>query len=250
MTPSPLISIIIPCFNAAQYLQISLHSVLEQDYTNKELLIIDGGSTDGSLELIEKYASDYSFVKYVSEKDKGVYDAMNKGVAMALGEWIYILGADDRLAGSSVLSDVFNSTNTLTADFIYGNVQFLYSGQIYNGEFNLFRILFGGNICHQAIFCRKKLFDVIGNFDTACRTYADHDFNIRCFMKRSVKKVYTKKVIAVYNERDGLSAVQKTDPVFRAKQAQYIKKYYLRPGPFLKRTFFLSKQGIKKLLPG
>lgn len=244
---TPLVSVIIPCYNGKEHIRKCIHSVIQQEYSNKEIIIIDGASTDGSVELIADLASRFSFIKWISEKDQGVYEAMNKGITISSGEWIYFLGLDDHFDSPFVLDEVFSIKKLLKKDFLYGNVRFLYSRQIYNGSFDLHRIIFGGNICHQAIFYKRRVFNIIGNYDTECRIYADHDLNIRCFMNKKIKRAFLDKVISVYNESDGLSAYNKQDEVFRKKQNQYIKQYYSRPLPFLKQIYILVKNRIKIL---
>lgn len=109
--PSPLISVITVCYNAASLLEETIQSVLSQDYPNLEYLIIDGASTDGTLDIIKKYTDR---IKFVSEPDKGIYDAMNKGLKLANGEWVNFMNAGDYFANGHVLSDIFGSDGKLS----------------------------------------------------------------------------------------------------------------------------------------
>jgi glycosyltransferase involved in cell wall biosynthesis len=245
---NPLVSIIIPCYNAKIYIQDCINNVVAQKYTNIEIIIVDGNSTDGTKEILNSNAIKYPNIMWISEKDNGVYDAMNKGVKMAAGEWIFFLGCDDVFKNDEVINHVFKADYSNKVNFIYGNVEFKYSKQIYNGAFNLFRILFEGNICHQAIFYHKSIFNIIGLFDTACKIYADHDFNILCFMNKHVKTQYLNQIIAIYNERDGLSALQRQDDIFRKKQALYIDKFNRTPSRFIQLKFQLLKSFAKKII--
>jgi glycosyltransferase involved in cell wall biosynthesis len=102
----PKISVIIVVFNGAKTLPQAIESVLRQTYKNVELIVVDGGSTDGTLDILRKYESN-NFI-WKSEPDKGIYDAMNKGIMMAHGEWLHFLGADDTLINDKVLENVFN----------------------------------------------------------------------------------------------------------------------------------------------
>jgi glycosyltransferase involved in cell wall biosynthesis len=222
---APRVTIIIPCYNAEKLLAECLNGVLAQEYGNKEVIIVDGGSADGTTGIIKKYAFEHSSIRWVSEKDRGVYDAMNKGVGLATGEWVYFLGADDRFYDNHVLAQLFPAGQ----DIIYGNVEFKYSKQIYNGPYDLKRVLFESNICHQAIFYRRSVFEKVGLYDTECRVYADRDFNIRCFLDRRLRIKYADRVIAIYNEQDGLSAQERADPNFRVKQERYIREFNKRP---------------------
>jgi glycosyltransferase involved in cell wall biosynthesis len=226
---APRISIIIPVYKAERLLAECLDGILAQEYDKKEVIIVDGGSPEGSVEIIKRYAGEHSFIRWVSEKDRGVYDAMNKGVGMATGEWVYFLGADDRFYDTGVLAAIFANGQAAGQDIIYGDVEFKYSKRRYDGPYNLRRILFESNICHQAIFYRKSVFERVGAYDIGCRVYSDRDFNIRCFMARGLRIKYVDKIIAVYNEQDGLSALESADPNFRAKQESYIQEFNKKP---------------------
>jgi glycosyltransferase involved in cell wall biosynthesis len=238
------ISIIIPVYKAEQLLAECLDGVLAQEYDNKEVIIVDGGSPEGTVEIIKRYAGAHSFIRWASEKDQGVYDAMNKGVAMATGEWVYFLGADDRFYDTGVLAAIFANGYAAGQDILYGDVEFKYSKRRYDGPYNLRRILFESNICHQAIFYRKSVFERVGAYDIECRVYSDRDFNIRCFMARGLRIKYINKIIAVYNEQDGLSALERADPKFRAKQDRYIKDYNNKPA----RAFIIGLQRFARFL--
>lgn len=227
---APRISIVIPCYNAEKLLPGCLDGLAAQEYGDKEVIIVDGASTDGTMEIVRRYSEKYPWLRWVTEKDRGVYDAMNKGVGMATGEWIYFLGADDSFYDNRVLAGIFQPDDprgsvgyggSHGADILYGNVEFKYSKCVYGGPFHLRRLLFESNICHQAIFYRRSVFGKAGLYDIGCPIYADRDFNIRCFLRKDFKIKYVDRIIAVYNEEDGLSAAKKEDANFRAKQAVY-----------------------------
>lgn len=254
----PRISIIIPCYNAEKLLAGCLDGVLAQEYEDKEVIVVDGGSTDGTIGILKDYSVRHPSIRWVTERDRGVYDAMNKGIGMATGEWVYFLGADDAFYDTKVLAGIFSGGGPDGGggrpDILYGNVQFKYSRQIYDGPYTLRRLLFQSNICHQAIFYRQSVFAAVGLYDIGCKVYADRDFNIRCFRRKDLRIKYVDRIIAVYNEEDGLSAVKKADPDFRAKQEKYIRDYNNQPGralvirmrrvaSFLKRRLFHTRKG-------
>lgn len=226
---APHLSIIIPCYNAEKLLSECLDGIVAQVYESKEVVIVDGGSTDGTMEIIRRYSGKHAFIRWVAENDRGVYDAMNKGVEMAAGEWVYFLGADDGFYDTRVLSTIFSAGRPDDPDIIYGNVVFKYSKRIYDGRYNLRKLLFESNICHQAIFYRRSVFEKVGLYDIGCKIYADRDLNIRCFLQKGLKIEFFDGIIAVYNEQDGLSALDRTDPNFRAKQQKYIDDYNNKP---------------------
>jgi glycosyltransferase involved in cell wall biosynthesis len=197
MIKLPKISIITPTRNAGKTLEACILSVVNQTYLNKEYIIIDGLSTDGTLGIVKKYADIYPYIKWISEKDEGIYNAMNKGIDLSSGEWIYFLGADDSFYSDGVLDDIFNQEDISNFDVIYGNVQWGNAGREYDGQFSKLDLL-QKNICHQAIFTRKSVFDKIGKFDTNYKIWADWVFNMKWFNMKYIRHRYINKIIAKY----------------------------------------------------
>lgn len=203
-----MISIITVVRNGATTIEKTILSVINQDYNDFEYLIIDGVSTDGTLNRINNYSDSIKTV--ISEPDKGIYDAMNKGIALAKGDWIYFLGSDDILYENSTLSQVF-SNDLSGVDVIYGNVKFLHSHQIYDGEYS-FEKLCVRTPCHQAVFYRKKLYERFGTFDINFTTASDYVLHIKTF-SGGAKWKYIDQVIAVFNDT-GASYEGKRDKAF------------------------------------
>src|SRR5690349_21105763 len=138
---APLISIVTVVLNAADTLERTIQSVVQQPFRDYEYLILDGGSTDGTLQIVCKYESAIAY--WNSEPDSGLYDAMNKGVGIAKGQWIFFLGADDVLVAN--LADV--ATELRDADTVYyGDVYMPRRGRIYDGAFSAYKLMFQ-NIC-------------------------------------------------------------------------------------------------------
>jgi glycosyltransferase involved in cell wall biosynthesis len=204
MMHSPLLTIIIATFNSSATLQKTLDSILSQDWQEWEVLIVDGVSTDNTVGIMEENARRDHRIRFISERDQGVYDAMNKGIVMARGEWVYFLGSDDRLFGPQVLHSVFNEPGLSGFDFVYANVVSPSFKSLYDGEFT-FEKLLSNNISHQAIFYKKKIFDRIGNYNLRYRGYADWDLNIRCFADSGIRTKYLEGVIAEFGA-DGISS--------------------------------------------
>jgi len=239
----PLISIITVVFNGEKYLEETILSVINQTYPNVEYIIIDGGSTDGTLDIIKKYehAIDY----WVSEPDKGIYDAMNKGIKVAKGNWIYFLGADDILY--DVLHKVADNLD-VSKKAIYGDVYMPKKHKIYNGKFTKFKMMFH-NICHQAIVYNKEVFKK-NQFDLKYKLLADYAFNLSHYDEKSFH--YIPILIAFYNDLDGSSSNGK-DEVFQKEKPDMIKKFFpkhLFIYFYLRKQFvnFLDSVGIKELL--
>lgn len=189
----PKISIITVVYNAVKTVEETIKSVLAQSYQNIEFLIIDGGSTDGTLDILKRYSNPK--ISWISEPDKGIYDAMNKGIRMAKGEWIYFLGADDTFYNDQVLSDIFENPDYANVDLIYGNVYAHALKRKYDGEFSRERILFQ-NISHQAIFYKKKIHNIVGYYNDQYKTFADWNLNIECFFHSEIKIKYIDIIIA------------------------------------------------------
>jgi glycosyltransferase involved in cell wall biosynthesis len=194
----PKISIITPTLNAATTLEACIKSVAHQTYAPKEHLIIDGQSTDGTLGICRKYAAKFPQIKWVSEKDGGIYDAMNKGIDLSSGEWLYFLGSDDLFCSNTILHDIFSRTELPKYDVIYGNVKWGNTEQLYDGEFSRLKLL-QHNICHQAIFTRKTVFDQLGKYDTNYTAWADWVFNLQWYNRKDIPHCYIDLAIARYN---------------------------------------------------
>jgi len=199
MKNEPLISVITPTLNSANFIEANLLSVARQNYNNIEHIVIDGLSSDGTLDIIGKYQDHYAHIKLKSEKDSGIYDAMNKGVDIAKGDWLYFLGSDDTLYDENVFSSLKDILADPGIDIVYGNVIFKTSGQKYNGKYNKTKLL-QKNICHQAILTRKTVFSKLGKFNVNYKALADWHFNMKWFNDKRIKRFYTESIIAYYFE--------------------------------------------------
>lgn len=160
MTRSPKISIVTVVFNAEKYIEETMQSVINQTYDNVEYLIIDGGSTDGTLDIIKKYEDKIDY--WVSEKDNGIYDAMNKGIKVFTGDYINFLNAGDSFVNNNVLTNIFS--NHKHHDLIYGAIALKdasnnFLTNVYPKEFTKFNLMFWGTgtLCHQAMFVHKNI---------------------------------------------------------------------------------------------
>lgn len=220
----PQFSIIVPTFCVEHVIMDCLASLRRQTCVDFEIIIMDGGSTDRTLELINQFAADFGERLVVrSEKDAGVYDAMNKAIRLARGEWLYFLGADDHLHAPEVLQTVADFLRQHPeSDLVYGDVLLRSNACRYAGEFNLHRLLHEKNICHQAIFYRRTIFEKIGRYNLQYRIWADWDLNIRCFHHPESVVCYLDLVIADYNDLGGISRVE--DPEFRKLLPLFTKK--------------------------
>lgn len=218
------ITIITPVFNAAKHIGNCLNSVANQSYSNKEHLVIDGASTDGTLEYVKSFAERFSHVKFISERDNGIYDAMNKGLKIVEGDWVCFLGADDVFYNDGVLDDVFHTADIEKYDLIYGNVDWGGTGEIYGGKFSLLRLM-DQNICHQGIFYRTRIFQQVGLFDTRYKIWADWHFNIRCFNNDLFRIRYLDLIVAKF-AFGGESSVVVKDKCFLEDEGTILRTYF------------------------
>ncbi len=175
-----LVSIIIPTFNASKTIGQALESIFIQTFGEYEIIIVDGASTDHTVQVVQDMIKYNTCCKLISENDKGIYDAMNKGIELARGSWMYFLGADDMLFSSNVLEEAAKHLSSSSSEMMYGNVNFVPRNIFYGGAFDLIRLL-KENIPHQGIFYKRCLFDKIGYFSLEYKAYADWDFNLRLF---------------------------------------------------------------------
>jgi glycosyltransferase involved in cell wall biosynthesis len=213
----PLISVVTPTLNSEAKIAATVASVLSQRKGLYEFLVIDGGSTDGTLAHLRAQGS---ALRYVSEPDEGIYDAMNKGIRLTSGTFLYFLGAGDRLlpgvleAMAAEIRKLPCQGQTSRPTLLYGNVEWSSYSQPYDGRFNRSKLL-RRNICHQAIFYQRSVFERLGFYNTKYLSLADWEFNIRCFNDRGIRKRYIPLRIADY-EGGGKSATT-PDPAFWAE---------------------------------
>lgn len=177
------ISIVTVCYNACKVIEDTIRSVLIQTYPDIEYIIVDGGSTDGTMDIVRRYEPD-ECVRVFSEPDNGIYDAMNKGSRLANGDYIQFLNAGDTLEDETVIERVAGRIRELHADVVYGDIVYCYpdeskSTRVY-GQFcsSRFYYLLGDCINHQAIFASRECFRK-HQFDLSYRICADREWMIR-----------------------------------------------------------------------
>jgi glycosyltransferase involved in cell wall biosynthesis len=181
----PKLSVVIPTFNNEGTLGRALASLAEQTERDFEVVISDGGSRDATLAVAASWQTRLPAIRVLTRPDRGVYDAINLGVEATRGEWVLILGSDDRLHTSGTLAQVLPLLLSSTAAIVYGDVRMVNRNRLgvppggrYAGPMPLARLL-RGNICQQAMFYRRQLVLDLGGFDLAYPVMADWDFNLR-----------------------------------------------------------------------
>lgn len=202
------ISIVTVCLNSAGTLERTMESVLSQNYANVDYIVIDGGSNDGTLDIIHRYEDRLSF--WSSEPDRGIFDAMNKGIDHAKGDVIAFMNSDDWYEDGAfeTVAECFMSRK---ADIVYGDYGYVTSkGTIYknNKNFKLPQLKTGRMICQQSIFFRKDLFDRLGKFNLKYKIAADYEWTLKAYNK-GVAFEYVPSKLSNFSE-GGISTNYKT----------------------------------------
>lgn len=191
------ISIITVCWNSASTIEKTIKSIQEQDYAEIEYIIVDGNSKDNTLDIIKRYPN--VITKWISESDKGLYDAMNKGIKMASGEYIGIVNADDTLADGHVISKISDFLSDRKVDASIGDiVQHNFEGQIirrYSAKsWDPDKLKIGFMPAHPGIFFKKELFDQLGYYALDFKIGADYELITRFFLKNNISWAYSEIV--------------------------------------------------------
>ncbi len=198
------LSIITINLNNKTGLERTMQSVFNQSYTDFEYIIIDGCSTDGSIDVLNGYEEKITY--WVAEKDNGIYNAMNKGIVKAKGEYCLFLNSGDYLYDNYVLENIF--IGNPTEDILYGNVLIDFEKyqtlKILPQKITLF-FLFKDTICHQVAFISKKLFDKIALYQESFQIASDYDFFLKAFIQHNCSSKYYDLTISVYNT-NGISS--------------------------------------------
>lgn len=194
------ISIITVCLNSSDTIEDTINSVLGQDYKDIEYIVIDGGSRDGTLDILTGYKK--QITKYISEPDKGIYNAMNKGIGMATGRVVGFLNADDLYYDESVISQIADTIKQNDYQAVYGDlvyvdrrktekvVRYWHAGQYKKGAFRS-----GWVLPHPTFFCKRELFEQFGYFNENFQIAADFELELRFIEKHQIKIGYIPKVL-------------------------------------------------------
>ena len=193
------ISIITACYNSGATIGDTLQSVSIQNYDNIEHIIVDGASSDNTVEIVGYFPH---VSKIVSEKDKGIYDAMNKGIALATGDVIGILNSDDVYADRFVISKVMREFNKPGTDAVYADLQYVKFDDLrkvtrtwHSGSFSKRKFYYGWMPPHPTFFVRREVYEKIGNFNCSLRSAADYEFMLRVLLKNNFKARYIPEVL-------------------------------------------------------
>jgi glycosyltransferase involved in cell wall biosynthesis len=211
----PLISIVTVVYNGSGTLEKTILSVIDQSFPDYEYVIIDGGSKDGTQDIIKRYQDRITY--WISEPDKGVYDAMNKATKVCQGQYIFFLGADDLLL-PGILAEIAPALISPLSIY-YGNVFMTIRRTVYDGYFSPWKLAVR-NICHQAIFYPSQIFQQY-QYNLKYKLMADYELNIRLLGSKQYHFHYLDKLISHYQD-NGLSA-SNVDSVFEESKPLLIK---------------------------
>lgn len=197
-------------FNNAVGLQKTIDSVATQQWQNFEYLLIDGDSTDESLDIIKKNEANFTY--WISEPDTGIYNAMNKSIKQAKGEYLLFLNSGDVFNGASALNDFINHPD-FGGDIIYGDYQFEKGGKVYPDVLTpLFFVK--SSLPHQSTLFRRSVFDKMGNYEEHYKIVSDRAFYIKCFLSNQFVFKHVNYPLSIFD----LSGVS-NDTVHKEKQA-------------------------------
>lgn len=201
MESQPLVSIITVSYNSEKYIEDTIESVLKQTYPNIEYIVVDGQSIDSTLEIVKEYEPKFDGrMRWVSEKDEGIYDAMNKGIKMADGEIIGIINSDDWYEKHTVATIVGQFNTDPQLDLVHGEMA-LYDNReklesIYGRKSDWFSFVDQSPFNHPTCFVKKGIYQKLGCFDTSFDTAADYDFMLKVHLDKEIKTKFLPKVLA------------------------------------------------------
>ncbi|MCB0410170.1 MAG: glycosyltransferase [Flavobacteriales bacterium] len=249
----PKVSIITVCYNSSKTIEDTIQSVIKQTYYNIEYIIVDGLSTDNTLEIVNQYKD--KITKIVSEKDNGLYDAINKGIGLASGDIIANLNSDDFYIDSNVIADVVTKMEEDNSDTLYADLYYVdavdtnkVTRNWVSGPYKKGMFFKGWMPPHPTFFVRKKVYDQYGKFNLELKSAADYEIMLRFIHKHECSISYLPRVIV----RMRVGGVSNVSIVNRLKANREDKKAWelngLKPKPYTLIFKPLSKilQFVKK----
>jgi len=193
------ISIITPAYNSASTLEDTLKSVLKQTHADYELIVQDGGSKDGTLEILKRYKPMFGEkLKYASEPDHGLYDAINKGIMASTGDIVGILNSDDFYTSDTILEQVARElASDGNIDAVYGDIHFVRPGNLQkcvryysSSSFRPWRLRFGLMPAHPSFYCRRNVYEMAGLYSLEYKIASDYEMMVRLFQKEKIRAKY------------------------------------------------------------
>lgn len=223
------ITIITVCYNAEETVNITIRSVLEQTYPDIEYIVIDGASTDRTDEIVRSFGTAVDI--YVSEADKGIYDAMNKGAALAQGDYLLFLNADDYLLSNHTIAAVMKKIKTATAnDIVYGDVLYYdhsrAKGRVWGfGKFKGWKLR-KKSLPHPATLISREFFLRMGSYDLSYTLVADYEFFVRA-LRSNARFLYIDSVISVFSS-GGASTSEGRQALLEEERERLLASHFSR----------------------
>jgi glycosyltransferase involved in cell wall biosynthesis len=224
------LSIITICLNEVENIKKTIRSVIDQTYKNYQYIVIDGGSIDGTCEVIRNFSEHIDV--FISEPDDGIYNAMNKGLRKAAGEYIFFLNGGDILADSKVFEKVFNQN--IFADIVYGFIQTNDGRTISAPKIITKKYLSERTIPHPSVITRRQLFTKAGCFDESFSIAGDYDFFVRAIIQYKASFQYIPILMAIFD----INGISLSNPHLRDEEKKKVKNKYFGIG---KKLFRLIK---------
>ena len=192
------VSIVTATYNSARTLGDTMKSVLKQTYSDIEYIVVDGLSSDGTQDIIRQHETKFGGrLKWISEKDSGIYDAMNKGIRMATGDIVGILNSDDYFTSDDVIERMVASFENQNIDAVYGDIHFIHDGEpdkivrYYSSKpFRPFWLRFGFMPAHPSFYCRRRVYEKAGLYKTDYAIGSDYEMMVRLFMVHKIRAKY------------------------------------------------------------
>jgi hypothetical protein len=249
----PLVSIVTVVFNGEKYLEDTIKSVLSQTYKNIEYIIIDGGSADNSIDIIKRYEDKISY--WISEKDKNMYDGINKGLKIATGDIVASLNSDDYYADENAISDVVTFISNYKCDGIYGNVVKYYQENGTEIEKKLFQIDFKKLLLSRhstfmpqpTLFIKKEIYKKLNYFDLAYNYASDFDFNLKCIKNYNIR-YFDRRITFFRQHNETITSSGKLDNERKDILIQHGINSYSKFIKYIYYYFYWTKYKVKNLL--
>ena len=192
------VSIVTVAYNSSATLEDTIKSVLAQSYADIEYIIVDGDSKDNTRDIIQRFEPQFGKrLKWISEKDNGIYDAMNKGIQMATGDVVGILNSDDYFTSSDVIEKMVGAFEDSSLDAVYGDVHFIRDGQpdkcirYYSSKsFSTMWLRFGFMPAHPSFYCRRSVYEKVGLYKIDYQIGSDYEMMVRLFMVHKIRAKY------------------------------------------------------------
>ena len=229
------ISIITITYNSAKTVQRALESVQSQTYKDIEHVIVDGASTDGTKQLIEAYAKQHNNVRWVSEKDKGIYNALNKGIAMSTGDVIGFLHSDDVLYSPDSIGKIAAAFADNKTDVVYGDLQYCHGDKVIrrwrSNAFSPSSLKYGWMPPHPTVYVRKEVYEQVGEYDEWFHISADYDMMLRIFksgyQSRYIPEVLVRMETGGASNKNMQARLSKTREDYIALKKNHVGAGYL-----------------------